>query len=477
MRVLILDTCPAQGLAARLQEVLGRAAGCVGGGAGRWGEVRVEETAGPAGLVACLRREDPALVFLCVTGSTRSEAEALLATVEDVGRREARRPVILAGTAMEPGAMCALVERGAMDFVLEPFSPVDLAARLLRAGCEAGAGPAAEGGNLGPEALGHLLGRDPGWLGEVEKIPLLARCGASVLILGETGTGKELCARAIHQLGARRDRPFTPVNCGAIPPELVENELFGHTCGAYTGAVHSATGIVQAAEGGTLFLDEVDALPLGAQVKLLRFLQSREYRQVGGARLLQSDVRIVAASNVELSEAVRAGRFRSDLYYRLNVMLLRLPPLRARRADIPLLARHFLERFGEENGKDLAGLSGPAQQRLLLHDWPGNIRELENVLERAVIVARGPWVQAGDISLTGGAEPEELLSFKAQKARAVAAFEREYLQQMLVAHDGNISRAARAAQKNRRAFWELLRKHRLRVFRAETPDPRMMRPG
>lgn len=469
VRVLILDSCPDGHLAVRVEKVL-QEAGSIRNGPGTGNAVHIwsmgRDRADGEPLSACVRVRDPHLLILCVSGGHWREAEALLSEVRNEGPQ---RPVIVAGSGMEPEELCGLVERGATDFVLEPFSRVELATRLLRVRREMET--VGEGGGAPTlPGLRHLMGQDPGWRRVVEQIPILAGCGASVLILGETGTGKELCARAIHQLGARKDRPFTPLNCGAIPAELVENELFGHTCGAYTGATSSATGIVPSADGGTLFLDEVDTLPLGAQVKLLRFLQSKEYRQVGGVRLLRADVRIVAASNADPAEAVRTGRLRSDLYYRLNVMTLRLPPLRSRREDVPLLARHFMERFARENGKDLTGLTGTALQRLAAHDWPGNIRELENVMERAVIVARDTRIRAEDIQLNGTEEGEVVASFKAQKARAVANFERAYVRELLSAHDGNISRAARAAQKNRRAFWELIRKHRLTVG-TDAPSP------
>src|SRR5262249_30700623 len=189
--------------------------------------------------------------------------------------------------------------------------------------------------------LEKMIGESRVFRGEIEKIPRLSRCDASVLITGETGTGNELCASAIHYLSRRAEYPFVPVNCGAIPVELMENELFGHDRGAYTGADRSQTGVIGEANGGTLFLDEIDCLPATAQVKLLRFLQKKEYRPLGSLKTSQADIRVVAASNTDLHEAIKSGRLRQDLYYRLNVLSLHLPPLRERREDIPVLSRHF----------------------------------------------------------------------------------------------------------------------------------------
>jgi two-component system response regulator GlrR len=323
--------------------------------------------------------------------------------------------------------------------------------------------------------LRHLVGESPSFLAAVEKIPLVARCEASVLLFGETGTGKELVARAIHYLSPRARRPFIAVNCGAIPTELVENELFGHERSAYTGAVTPQVGVVQEAEGGTLLLDEVDSLPLLAQVKLLRFLQEKEFRPLGSSRTRRADVRVLAAANTDLETAVREGRMRQDLYYRLNVIPLRLPPLRERREDIPHLARHFLRKHSGE--RRAPSLSPQALDVLVGYDWPGNVRELEHVLERAVILAPDEELLCerhlvlpcapGRAAAVPAAE-----GFREAKARAVAEFEESYLRKLLLIHGGNISGAARAAGKNRRALWELIRKRGLdpRSFRGRPPS-------
>jgi DNA-binding NtrC family response regulator len=306
-----------------------------------------------------------------------------------------------------------------------------------------------------------LLGESPGFVSVLDMIPLVARCDSSVLICGETGTGKELVARAIHYLSPRANKPFVAVNCGAMPTALVENELFGHERSAYTGAVSQQGGLVQEAEGGTLLLDEIDTVPLAAQVKLLRFLQEKEFRPLGSARTQKADVRVLAASNGDLESAVRDGRLRHDLYYRLNVVPLRLPPLRERREDIPRLARHFLRKHSTPERR--ADFSGRALQALLDYDWPGNVRELEHVVERAAVLSGdAELIRERHIALRGAGDSPASAgwpTFRRAKANAVASFEASYVRGLLAVYGGNISRAARAAAKNRRAFWELIRKY------------------
>ncbi len=328
------------------------------------------------------------------------------------------------------------------------------------------------------QALGArlLMGESPAFLDEARKLPAVAACDAGVLILGETGTGKELFARAIHYLSPRRAQPFVPVNSGALPLDLVENELFGHERAAYTGAATAEPGLIAEAEGGTLFLDEVDSLPPGAQVKLLRFLESKEYRRLGSSQLRHADLRVVASTNAELEPAVATGRFRRDLYYRLNVVQLQLPPLRERSSDLPLLARHFLRFHARELGRHLTDFTPEALRRLALHSWPGNVRELENTIQRAVILAAGGGglVAAADLALhdeASGPQPSAPESFRAAKERAVAEFERRYLEGLLASCDGNVSRAARTAGKDRSSFWALVKKHGIDIGRFRPREP------
>jgi DNA-binding NtrC family response regulator len=296
----------------------------------------------------------------------------------------------------------------------------------------------------------------------VEKIPLIAGSDAPVLILGETGTGKELFARAIHYYGLRQGKPFIPVNCGAIPVHLFENELFGHSKGAFTDASCAEKGLVAEAEGGTLFLDEVDALNSSAQIKLLRFLQDRTYRPLGSSRSLEADVRILAATNTDLRQRVGEKAFRDDLYHRLNVLSLTIPPLRERPGDIARLANHFLARQATGTHKAMC-LSADAVRKLEAYPWMGNVRELAGVIERAVTMNPGGVINASGIDL---AVPDvERVSLPAgwreAKRRAVGEFERSYLTNLLTTSEGNISRAAKAAGKERRTFQRLLRKYGL----------------
>jgi DNA-binding NtrC family response regulator len=291
----------------------------------------------------------------------------------------------------------------------------------------------------------------------------VARCEANVLVTGETGTGKELCARAIHYLSLRANAPFVPVNCGAIPENLFENELFGHTKGAFTDAGATEVGLLGEADGGTLFLDEIDAVTPAVQVKLLRFIQEKEYRPLGSAKTREADVRIVAATNVNIENALDSGRFRRDLYYRINVVGLSLPPLRERHGDIALLARHFLKKHASRSNRPATDFTPVGLRSLETYNWPGNVRELEHVVERAVILSDTDLIDSTNLSLNRSRSPSGHESFQHAKARTVAQFEKYYIEKLLLDCDGNISKAARIAQKNRRAFWELMRKHNIQI--------------
>lgn len=246
-----------------------------------------------------------------------------------------------------------------------------------------------------------LIGNSEAFCGILRRLSRLASADATVLITGETGTGKELVAHAIHAESGRRPAPFIPVNCGALPEDLIENELFGHARGAYTGAAGPGKGLLAEAEGGTLFLDELNSLSLSAQAKLLRFLQNREYRLLGSTRLLRANVRIIAASNVDLGREIEAGAFRADLFHRLHVLSIEMPPLRARREDVPLLAEHFARIFGSLYGREGVRFTPGAMDRLVRYDWPGNIRELQSLIERAVLLCPDTVLAEEDLELPG----------------------------------------------------------------------------
>ena len=360
------------------------------------------------------------------------------------------------------GGVEQLMAHGAFDFLHHPFSDEEMALRLKRAlGAVPAPVPLSAAALPDIPACKALIGTSPAFVRQTRRLGLMAGCDAGVLILGETGTGKEVFAQAIHYASARAGGPWVAINCGAIPLELMESELFGHVRGAFTHAHATRQGLVAEAAGGTLFLDEIDALPVGAQSKLLRFLQEKEYRPVGGDTVRQADVRIIAASNRDLERAVARGQFRQDLFFRLNVLNLHLPPLRERREDIPALAQHFFQQAGRDLPRRATGISPLAMRRLVEHAWPGNVRELEHVIQRAVLLCEGPCLQAGDIEFDGEATaiPTSDESFQAAKARVVERFERSYIERLLQASEGNISHAARIAKKNRRAFFELIRKH------------------
>jgi two-component system response regulator PilR (NtrC family) len=276
----------------------------------------------------------------------------------------------------------------------------------------------------------------------------VAATRTSVLVCGESGTGKELVARGIHELSDRREKPFVAVNCGAIPENLLESELFGHVKGSFTGAVSNKPGLFEVAHGGTLFLDEVGELPQTLQVKLLRALQEKQVRRVGGNADTAVDVRIVAATNRDLHAEALAGRFREDLYYRLNVIQLTLPPLRERMEDVPLLAQHFLEKFTREQGRGACRLSEAALERILAHDFPGNVRELENTIERAVALCRGDVIRPELLPSAllapraPGAAAPQLPAEGASLDDLMDAFERDLLSAALAKTGGVKKRAA-----------------------------------
>ena len=310
----------------------------------------------------------------------------------------------------------------------------------------------------GKFGLEQFIGKSPAFLAEFNKIPATARCLATVLILGETGTGKEMCARAIHSRSSRSKHPFIPVNCGAFPSDLIENELFGHAAGAFTSATHASRGLVQAANRGTLFLDEIDALPLPAQVKLLRFLQDKEFRPVGASNPGTADVRIIVASNTDLHEEMRMKRFRPDLYYRVNVIVFNLPKLRERAEDIPLLIHHFIDEFTTKAGKAAKMLTPAALKKLLHYQWPGNVRELQKVIERAVVMSGQELLDENDMVLSESVASSSSSTFQALKAFAIAEFEQQFLKQLLSANEGNVSKAAKSGGMHRKSLQRLIRK-------------------
>ena len=397
------------------------------------------------------------IIFLVLPNRKSSQDAAL---IQSLNLQRPEIPIIVVVDNCGPDETLELLRNGASDFVTPPLRSADILARTWRLLNRSQTRNNVVHATKQEVGLKLLIGKTSSFQGEIKKIPLIARCDSRVLITGETGTGKEMCARAIHYLSLRTAKPFVPVNCGAIPVELAENELFGHESGAFTGANTAKAGLVEEAEGGTLFLDEIDCLPLMAQVKLLRFLQDKQYRRLGSAKVRYADVRMIVASNAILEDAVQKGQMRQDLYYRLNVICIALPPLRERREDISLLANHFLRKYAVEFDKDIRTISAEALQKLTFYDWPGNVRELEHTIERAIVFCENSVLGEEDIALPSqDSQPEE--SFQQAKAKIIEQFEKDYVQRLLLSCNGNISRAAQAARKNRRAFWELIRKHHI----------------
>jgi DNA-binding NtrC family response regulator len=352
---------------------------------------------------------------------------------------------------------------GLDDFLCCPFTELDLIPRVHRLLQRRGLLPISQE----PETrmalhLDGIVGESPAFLRILEQLPKVAGADATILLTGETGTGKEVVARAIHYHSPRHGQPFVPVNCGALPDHLLENELFGHAKGAFTDASSNEKGLLAEAEGGTLFLDEIDALSAAAQVKLLRVLQDREYRPLGSTKSRSANVRIITATNADLLRQVHAGRFREDLYYRLHLLCLRLPPLRERSEDIALLAHHFLLQYGQRHGRERLSFAPGAVRKLMAYPWPGNVRELEGVIQRAVILCAAPILQPENLELPTDAEQSAAPvngSLRAAKSQVLGQFERGYLIDLLTAHEGNVTQAAKQAGKERRAFQRLLCKY------------------
>jgi two-component system response regulator GlrR len=384
---------------------------------------------------------------------------------ETVHRRHPLLPVlILTAHGTIPDAVKAL-QRGVFGYVTKPFEAQDLMAeveRALAASMALGANmPMHGGGGEGSEAQGawreSIITRSPRMAQLLAEARLMAQSDASVLIHGASGTGKELLARAIHAASPRAREPLVAVNCGAIPENLIESELFGHVKGAFTGAVRDNPGLFVSANQGTLFLDEIADLPLAMQVKLLRVLQEREVRPVGATRAQRINVRVISASHRVLEDEVAAGRFREDLFYRLNVVGLTLPPLAERREDIALMAQHFMVTLSQRYGKAVAGFAPGALELLGLAPWPGNVRQLQNVVEKCVVLSTGPLIAPSLVQRALANQSGDMPGFDEARRQ----FERDYLTQLLKITAGNVTQAARLAQRNRTDFYSLMSRHQL----------------
>ncbi len=425
------------------------------------GLVRLAGAATPPQLSETIKGSEPAIIFL---PGKQSHLDSI-ATLVNLIRQCCAAPLVLIIEPGEPEVLSALATVACDDFVTLPLKAGEVLTRTLRLVGQAESQQQRRSISITAHERRGLIGESGAFLTLIEKIPEIAKWKANVLLTGETGTGKELYARAIHYSSARAGQPFMPVNCGAIPPELVENELFGHERGAFTSAVSLQTGLIEEANGGTLFLDEIDCLPVLAQVKLLRFLQEKEYRPLGSPKMRQANVRVIAASNANLEEAVGHGKVRQDLFYRLNIISIALPPLRERKEDIPLLAHHFLAKYARECEKEIGGFSQEALHLLMVYSWPGNVRELEHAIERAIVLCTGKRIEVGDLLLSNTDLDRRRESLQEAKAKEIARFEKNYILGVLSVCKGNITKAAQVAQKNRRAFWQLIQKHEIDVTR------------
>jgi len=375
------------------------------------------------------------------------------------------RVILLAGS---PDGIALATRIGATDVITRPFSGAEVAFRLVRAA------PDTRADKRRPRKSDVLIGAGA-WVKDLyDRITMVAATDATVAIFGESGTGKELVARTIHNSSPRHDAPFVVVNCAAIPEALLEDELFGHVRGAFTDATRDREGLLGAADTGTLFLDEIGELPLPLQAKLLRVLQSQEFRRIGDDADRRVDVRIVTATNRDLEQLVASGNFRQDLYYRINVFPLHLPPLRERPDDIALLVHHFVQKYRAKLGKLVEGVTGDALARLAAYDWPGNVRELENKIHQAMVVSAGPLIGEDDLSLPAGSASKGLRvdvtrPFREVKQETIDAFERAYLTELLRTHRGNLAQAARAADMDRKNLWALVERHGLDRSRFKKP--------
>ena len=360
------------------------------------------------------------------------------------------------------------VRLGAADYLVKPFEVAELLI-VIRQAMELQEFRTASRATLRRNqerfTLGNVLTRDPRMRELFDELQSVADLDTTVLVYGETGVGKELLARSIHFSGCRREKPFVAVNCAAIPGELFESELFGFRKGAFTSASESRRGFFQMANGGTLLLDEIGEMPLALQSKLLRAIEEKRVSPIGSDRVVDIDVRFIVTTNKDLQVEVEHGRFRRDLFYRLSVMPVRVPPLRERPGDVPLLAEHFLEASARRSKKIVRSIAPAAMQALCRYTWPGNVRELENVIERAVIVAKSDTVADVERFLTGETERPRVdltLPFRDAKARVVEEFERAYVAGVLEAHGGKLTAAAKYADMDPKNFSEKLTRYGIR---------------
>jgi DNA-binding NtrC family response regulator len=372
------------------------------------------------------------------------------------------------------------IHEGAFDFISKPMNLAELkntvskalAQRSLQRRADKSTGESDEPSH---QPLSKIIGKTPAMLEVYKTVARIAPTKSTVLLLGESGTGKEMIARAIHEHSPRANLPFVAVDCGALTETILESELFGHVRGAFTGAIADKKGVFEEAQGGTCFLDEIGGINPNLQARLLRVLQEHEVRRVGGKDWLPVDVRVVAATNYNLTDAVKSGQFRQDLYYRLNVVTIQLPPLRQRKEDIPLLAQHFLKHYSEDNGKTISTISDKAMDLLCSYTWPGNIRELENTIEQAVALSYQPVLTPED--LPRDVREQAALTFRSEASRdgqfiladtpSLEEVKKRYVLHVLERTQGNVSATARILNVDRRSLYRMLARYKIEPFLKE----------
>jgi len=431
----------------------------------RFGYEPLTATDGTAGL-EILQRERPALVLT----DLRMPGMDGMEVVRAAKAADPNVIVIMTTAFATLESAVEAIKEGAYDYLTKPFTADQLRLIIDRALTQRRLQE--ENQRLRQQLqqtyrFENIIGRSMAMTEVYEVIKKVASSEANILILGESGTGKELIARCLHANSRRAEKPFIPVDLASLPENLLESELFGHERGAFTGAHATRAGLFEAAQGGTVFLDEIGELSPNLQAKLLRVLQEREVRRVGGNRVIEVDVRVISATNRDVHAAVGKGTFREDLYYRLNVISIPLPPLRERKGDVPLIAYHYLQKYAAASGKEIHGIAPAALDLLEAYHWPGNVRELQNVIERAAVLTDGDQIRPQDLPdhLRAHPTPEtpslKDLPLKAAKAEWARSFERTYLQDLLRRHGGNISQAAKAAGVDRKTIHRLLKRHNL----------------
>jgi DNA-binding NtrC family response regulator len=400
--------------------------------------------------------------------------------IEVLRRVKEARPdidIIMVTGLHEIGTAVKAMKLGAFDYLPKPFEPDELEMAVARAfdrRATLQGRPEVEGDNVPAYHFENIIGTSPAMQTVFRLVARCAPTNSTVMLRGESGTGKELIARAIHYNSLRKDRPFVPVDCTSLSESLLESELFGHVKGSFTGAVANKKGLFETADGGTLFLDEIGNITLSTQAKLLRFIEEREFKAVGDTRTQKVDIRLVTATNKDLEGMVADGEFRDDLYYRINIFPIEIPPLRERRDDIPALATHFLNQVSAEMGRQPGGISAGAMNLLLNHDWPGNVRELENAIERAVILAGGDVIRQGHLVDIIGMVPHVDLSIprtseelkqvkKVARQKSVENVEKHFVLGALKRNDWNVTRAAEETGMQRSNFQALMAKYDIRI--------------